>query len=407
MRAYERLISYTSFDTTSREDSETSPSTSEQLRFADALAKEMRTLGFSNVRRDEFGYVYGTLEANCRTDSPAIGLIAHMDTSEAASGADIKPKIIKNYDGKDIVLNPDQNIVMRVREFGNLLNYVGDDLIVTDGTTLLGADDKAGVAEILTMAEELEKRKIPHGTIAVAFTPDEEVGRGTEHFDVKGFGADFAYTVDGGTLGEFEYENFNAAGAVVTVHGVSVHPGDAKNRMRNAAQFAMEFHSMLPAAETPEHTEGYEGFYHLTRISGSAEQAELRYIIRDHDRAKFEARKEFFGSVAAYLNQKYGAGTFEVFLSDSYYNMKEKIEEHPEIIKRAELAMKNAGVTPRAVPIRGGTDGAKLSFLGLPCPNLPTGGQNFHGRFEFIPIQSMDKMVEVLLRLVETESEEK
>lgn len=407
MRAYERLISYTSFDTTSREDSETSPSTSEQLRFADALAKEMRTLGFSNVRRDEFGYVYGTLEANCRTDSPAIGLIAHMDTSEAASGADIKPKIIKNYDGKDIVLNPDQNIVMRVREFGNLLNYVGDDLIVTDGTTLLGADDKAGVAEILTMAEELEKRKIPHGTIAVAFTPDEEVGRGTEHFDVKGFGADFAYTVDGGTLGEFEYENFNAAGAVVTVHGVSVHPGDAKNRMRNAAQFAMEFHSMLPSAETPEHTEGYEGFYHLTRISGSAEQAELRYIIRDHDRAKFEARKEFFGSVAAYLNQKYGTGTFEVFLSDSYYNMKEKIEEHPEIIKRAELAMKNAGVTPRAVPIRGGTDGAKLSFLGLPCPNLPTGGQNFHGRFEFIPIQSMDKMVEVLLRLVETESEEK
>jgi tripeptide aminopeptidase len=360
----------------------------------------MRSLGFSDVRRDESGYVYGTLPANCAEKVPVIGLISHMDTSDAAPGAGIKPRIVKNYNGGDIILNQEKNIVMRMADSHNLADCIGKDLIVTDGTTLLGADDKAGVAEILTMAEELNRRGVPHGAVAVAFTPDEEIGRGTDHFDVKGFGADFAYTVDGGTMGELEYENFNAAGAVVTVHGVSVHTGDAKNRMRNAAQFAMEFHSMLPPAETPEHTEGYEGFYHLTRITGNAEQAELRYIIRDHNRAKFEARKETVRRIAAYLNEKYGAGTFELNLSDSYYNMKEKIKEHPEVVQRAEQAMRDTCIEPRAVPIRGGTDGARLSFMGLPCPNLPTGGQNFHGRFEFIPIQSMDKMVEVLINLV-------
>ncbi|QNK40371.1 peptidase T [Caproicibacter fermentans] len=404
MKAFERLIHYTSFDTMSSEDSESCPSTPGQLVLADALAEEMKSLGFSDVRRDDSGYVYGTLPANCETAAPVIGLIAHMDTSEAAPGAGIKPRIVKNYGGGDIVLNQEKSIVMRAKDYRSLSDYVGDDLIVTDGTTLLGADDKAGVAEILTAVEELNKHHTPHGKIAVAFTPDEEIGRGADRFDVKGFGADFAYTVDGGTLGELEYENFNAAGAVVTVHGVSVHPGDAKNRMRSAAQFAMEFHSMLPAAETPEHTEGYEGFYHLTRISGGAEEAELRYIIRDHDRNQFESRKETVRRIADYLNDKYGAGTFELSLSDSYYNMKQEIEKHPEIIERAERAMKEAGVTPRAVPIRGGTDGARLSFMGLPCPNLPTGGQNFHGRFEFIPIQAMDKIVEILVHLVKTDS---
>lgn len=400
MKAYERLIRYASFDTTSNEDSTSCPSTPGQLRLADALAEEMKSLGFSDVRRDEFGYVYGTLPANCDAQTPVIGLIAHMDTSDAASGANIKPRIVKDYDGGDIVLNEEKNIVMRVEDYPNLSNYVRDDLIVTDGTTLLGADDKAGIAEILTVVEELNRRGIEHGKIAVAFTPDEEVGRGADRFDVKGFGADFGYTVDGGTLGELEYENFNAASAVINIHGVSAHPGDAKNRMKNAAQLAVEFHSMLPAAETPEHTEGYEGFYHLTRIAGDEENAQLRYIIRDHDREKFEARKTTIQRITKYLNDKYGAGTFELDLKDSYYNMKEKIEEHPEIVARAEQAMKEAGITPRAVPIRGGTDGARLSFMGLPCPNLPTGGQNFHSRFEFISVQAMDKMVEVLLNLV-------
>lgn len=400
MEAYKRLIHYVSFDTTSCEDSSSCPSTPGQLVLADALAEEMKSLGFADVRRDQFGYVYGMLPANCEAKAPVIGLISHMDTSDAAPGAGIRPRIVERYDGGDIILNQEKNIVMRAADYRNLADYVGDDLIVTDGTTLLGADDKAGIAEILTAAEELNRRGVPHGAVAVAFTPDEEVGNGADHFDVKGFGADFAYTVDGGTVGELEYENFNAAGAVVTVHGVSVHPGDAKNRMRSAAQFAIEFHSMLPAAETPEHTEGYEGFYHLTRIAGDAEHAELRYIIRDHDRAKFEARKKTVRGITDYLNEKYGAGTFELSLSDSYYNMKEKIEEHPEVVERAEQAMREAGVSPRAVPIRGGTDGARLSFMGLPCPNLPTGGQNFHGRFEFIPIQPMNQMVEVLVNLV-------
>lgn len=400
MKAHERLIHYASFDTTSHEDSRSVPSTPGQLVLADKLAEEMKLLGFADVRRDGFGYVYGTLRANCKTQAPVIGLISHMDTSDAASGAGIKPRIVQHYDGGDIVLNQGKNIVMRSADYHNLKDYIGDDLIVTDGTTLLGADDKAGIAEILTAAEELNRQGIPHGPVAVAFTPDEEIGSGADHFDVKSFGADFAYTVDGGTLGELEYENFNAAGAVVTIHGVSVHPGDAKNRMRSAAEFAMEFHSMLPAAETPEHTEGYEGFYHLTRISGDVEHAELRYIIRDHDRAKFESRKKTVRRITDYLNEKYGEGTFELSLADSYYNMKEKIEEHPEVVERAEQAMRKAGVEPRAVAIRGGTDGARLSFMGLPCPNLPTGGQNFHGRFEFVSIQSMDKMVEVLINLV-------
>lgn len=400
MRAYERLIRYASFDTTSNEDSAEIPSTPGQIVLADSLAEEMEKLGFADVRRDESGYVYGTLPANCGEKLPVIGLIAHMDTSEAAPGGGIRPRIVANYDGGDIVLNAEKDIVMRAEKFKNLAQFIGKDLVVTDGTTLLGADDKAGVAEILTAAEELNRRKIPHGKIAAAFTPDEEIGRGADRFDVAGFGADFAYTVDGGTLGELEYENFNAASAVVKVNGVSVHPGDAKNRMKNASLLAMEFHSMLPPAETPEHTEGYEGFYHLTRITGSVEQAELRYIIRDHDRAQFEARKDRVREIAEYLGRKYGAETFRLDLKDSYYNMKEILSPHMDIVRRAEQAMREAGVEPKAVPIRGGTDGAVLSYKGLPCPNLPTGGQNFHGRFEFIPVQDMDKMVEVLINIV-------
>ena len=403
MKAYERLLHYVSFDTTSHEDSTSCPSTPSQLILADALAEEMKKLGFAQVRQDKSGYVYGMLPASRGVQAPVIGLISHMDTSEDAPGTGVKPRIVKAYDGGTLVLNEEKKIVLRPEDSPNLAACVGSDLIVTDGTTLLGADDKAGIAEILTAAEELNRRGIPHGAVAVAFTPDEEIGRGTEKFDVKGFGADFAYTVDGGAVGNLEYENFNAAGAIVSIRGRGVHPGDAKNKMINAAQCAVEFHSMLPAAETPEHTEGYEGFYHLIRMAGSVENAELRYIIRDHDRAKFEARKETVRRIADYLNQKYGAGTFELKIKDSYYNMKEKIEEHPEIIARAEQAMREAGISPRAVPIRGGTDGAQLSFLGLPCPNLPTGGQNFHGRFEFIPIQAMDKMVEVLLNLVKAQ----
>ena len=400
MRACERLIRYAAFATTSNEDSGETSSTPGQLRFADALVREMGGLGFSGARRDKSGYVYGFLPANCAAEKPVIGLIAHMDTSPDAPGRGVKPRVVRNYGGGDVVLNPERNIVMRVSDFPNLALCAGDDLIVTDGTTLLGADDKAGIAEILTAAEELARRKVPHGKIAVAFTPDEEIGRGADRFDVKGFGADFAYTVDGGTLDELEYENFNAASAAVTVNGVGIHPGDAKNRMRNASLLAMEFHSMLPPAETPEHTEGREGFYHLTRFTGTVEKAGLHYIIRDHDRAKFEARKDTVRAAAAYLNRKYGAGTFALEIRDSYYNMKEVILSHMEIVERAESAMREAGIEPKTVPIRGGTDGARLSYMGLPCPNLPTGGQNFHGRFEFIPARAMDRMVEVLVNIV-------
>ena len=402
MRAYERLLTYVTYDTTSDENAPESacPSTQKQLALADRLAEEMKRLGFEGVRRDGFGYVYGCLAPNCGGKQPVIGLISHMDTSSAAKGAGIKPRIVKNYAGGDIVLNEEKQIFLRPAEFPCLDECRGEDLIVTDGTTLLGADDKAGIAEILTAAELLRSRNIPHGKITVAITPDEEIGRGTDHFDLKTLGADFAYTVDGGRLGELEYENFNAASAVLTVRGVATHPGDAKNRMRNAALLGIEFNSMLPPAETPEHTEGYEGFYHLLHLEGCEEKAELRYIVRDHDRTQFEARKAFLRRAADYLNEKYGAGTFELKLKDQYYNIKSVIEPHMEIVERAERAMRECGVEPQTVPIRGGTDGAMLSRRGLPCPNLPTGGFNFHSRFEFIPVQAMDKMAEVLVKLV-------
>lgn len=402
MNVTERFLKYVSFHTTSDQASTTTPSTDNQKVLAAELVKEMKEMGIADAQMDQYGYVYGTIEATkgCE-DKPYIGLISHMDTSDAISGKDVKARIVKNYDGTDIVLNEEKNIIMRTKEFSHMLDYVGQDLIVTDGTTLLGADDKAGIAEILTLAEQLMNNKdIPHGRIRIGFTPDEEIGAGADHFDVERFNADFAYTVDGGKLGELEYENFNAAGAKVIVHGVNIHPGEAKNKMRNAILMGIEFNSMLPANEIPSCTEGYEGFQHISSISGNEEETMLEYIIRDHDKEKFNEKKATFEKVTAYLNDKYGEGTFELSLKDNYFNMKEKIVNHMEIVDRAEAAMKTVGVEPIIVPIRGGTDGARLSFMGLPCPNLSTGGHNFHGRYEYIPVQSMEKMVQILQEII-------
>ena len=401
MSVVDRFLKYVSFDTQSMEDSATTPSTAKQKLLGAALAEELSAMGLHNAHMDEHGYVYGWLPASAGCEGiPCMGLIAHMDTSPDAPGADIRPRIVR-YEGGDLTLNEEKGIVMRAAEFESLSKYVGQDLIVADGTTLLGADDKAGVAEILSCLEYLiEHPEIPHGRIAVGITPDEEVGQGADHFDVEGFGAAVAYTVDGGELGELEYENFNAAGATVTVHGFNIHPGSAKNKMKNALLIALEFAGMLPPAETPAHTEGYEGFYHLNRLTGDETEARLSYIIRDHSREKFEARKAFLAAVTSFLNGKYGDGTVELALRDQYYNMKEQIEPHMYLIHRARAAMEAVGVVPVEVPIRGGTDGARLSYEGLPCPNLSTGGVNFHGIFEYIPVPSMEKMVEVLVRLV-------
>ncbi|MCI9582463.1 MAG: peptidase T [Clostridium sp.] len=396
----ERFLRYVSFDTQSEEGSRSTPSTDRQLELAGALSQELREMGASDVRMDEYGYVYAVIPASGREleKAPALGFIAHMDTAPAMSGRHVKPRIVRAYEGGDIVLNRERGITMRRADFPCLGECVGQDLIVTDGTTLLGADDKAGIAEIMAMAARLlSDPGIPHGTICIGFTPDEEIGRGADHFDVRGFGAAAAYTVDGGPAGELEYENFNAASGVVSLHGVSIHPGDAKGRMKNAVLLGMEFQSLLPAAEAPMYTEGYEGFFHLDHFTGDVENARMEYIIRDHDRERFEKRKHLFRAAASYLNTKYGGGTAEVSVKDSYYNMKEKIEPHMRLIEMAEMAMKDEGLKPRIMPIRGGTDGARLSYMGLPCPNLSTGGYNYHGKFEFIPVQSLEKMTDVLV----------
>lgn len=397
MTVSERLLHYVSFDTQSNEDSETCPSTAKQKLLGAALVEEMHAMGISDAYVDENGYVYGTVPGE--KNAPVIGLIAHMDTSPDCSGADIQARTVK-YEGGDLLLNAEKGIYLRPSEFPNLNRSVGKHLIVTDGTTLLGADDKAGIAEILTAAEELMVSGTPHATLRIAFTPDEEIGRGTDRFDLAHFGADYAYTADGGTLGELEYENFNAASAVVTVHGRNVHPGSAKNCMVNSQEIAMEFHGLLPVHDRPESTEHYEGFSHLCEMQGEVELTRLDYIIRDHDRAKFERRKEQFVQITAFLNQQYGEGTVEVALRDSYYNMREKIKPKMFIVEAAEKAMREAGVTPRIVPIRGGTDGARLSYEGLPCPNLFTGGENFHGRFEYIPVEDMEAAVCVLKNIL-------
>lgn len=398
MRAYERLMQYIQFDTASDEQSPTCPSTAKQLVLARALVEEMKGLGIADARVDENGYVYGSIPASAE-GLPAIGLISHMDVVDCAPSLPMNARIVENYDGGPVTL--DSGDVLDPAVFPEVALARGKSLIVTDGRTILGADDKAGIAEIMTACEQiLSHPEWRHGKICVGFTPDEEIGRGADRFDVKGFGADFAYTVDGGRVGEISYENFNAASGRVTVHGVSVHTGSAKDRMKNASLIAMEFNGMLPPAERPEHTEGYEGFFHLDDMEGRTELAKLNYIIRDHDRVRFEARKEQFQDIAAYLNGKYGAGTVEVAVTDSYYNMRELFEGRMDIVTRAEQAYRAAGVEPYHEAIRGGTDGARLSFMGLPCPNIATGGMNFHGRFECIAVEDMDVMAEVIVNIV-------
>ena len=401
MNAVERFLKYVSYDTQSDDHSETIPTTEKQKELGTVLAAELNQMGLYNAHMDEYGYVYAWLPASPGCEGvPCVGLIAHMDTSPDAPGANVKARIVQ-YNGGDLLLNEEQNIMMKASEFESLAKYVGQELIVTDGTTLLGADDKAGIAEIMSALEYLVVHpELSHGRIAVCFTPDEEVGAGADHFDVAGFGAGVAYTVDGGELGELEYENFNAANATALIHGVNIHPGSAKNKMKNALLIGLEFANMMPPAETPAHTEGYEGFYHLHDMKGNETEAELHYIIRDHDMDKFQLRKACLGRVADYLNAKYGAGTVELLVKDTYYNMREKVEPHMYLIHRARSAMQAAGVTPVEVPIRGGTDGARLSFMGLPCPNLCTGGHNAHSVHEYIPTAALEKMTQVLVNLV-------
>ena len=404
MNVIERFLKYVSFDTQSDENSKTCPTNAKQKLLGAELAAELSQMGLQNAHMDADGYVYAWLPATPGCEGvPCMGLIAHMDTAPAFPGVNVKPRLVE-YRGGDVILDAEKDIRIRADEDEALPRYVGQHLIVTDGSTLLGADDKAGVAEIFTALEHLAAHpELKHGRIAVGITPDEEVGRGADRFDVAGFGAAVAYTVDGGELGELEYENFNAAGATVTIHGLNIHPGSAKNRMKNALLLGLEFAGMLPAAETPAHTDGYEGFYHLQHMEGDETTTVLDYIVRDHDKAKFEARKETMKRITAYLNAKYGEDTVVLELRDQYYNMKAQIEPHMYLIHRAKAAFRKAGVEPREVPIRGGTDGARLSYEGLPCPNLSTGGLNFHGRQEYIPAESLEKMVEVLLNLVQAE----
>ncbi len=400
MQVVERFLNYVAVDTESVSEQEQIPSSEKQFDLARKLEQELREMGASDVRLDGHCYVYAKIPSNVEQKTRAVGFIAHMDTSPAISGANVKPRIVKEYDGKDIILNSNTNVVLSVKNFPNLLKYKGQDLIVTDGTTLLGADDKAGVAEIMTMAEYLLSHpEVKHGDILIAFTPDEEVGNGATLFDVEGFGADVAYTVDGGELGELEYENFNGASLKVHVNGRGIHPGSAKGQMRNALLVAMEYHSLLPVFDNPMYTEGYEGFYHLDGMSGDVENADMEYIIRDHDREKFETKKELALKAAEFLNVKYGDATVEAVVTDSYYNMKEKIEPYMYLIDYAKEEMEALGITPIVSPIRGGTDGARLSYQGLPCPNLCTGGHNFHGKYEYICVQSMEKITELLINL--------
>lgn len=397
----DNFLRYIAYDTQSKEDQKQQPSTEKQFALAKLLEKELKEMGASHVTLNDQCYLMASIPATTDRKVPVLGFISHMDTAPAFSGCGVNPKIIKQYDGKPIVLNEELQVDLDPAEFPELLDYLGQDLITTDGTTLLGADDKAGVAEIMAMARYfLSHPEIPHGEIRIGFTPDEEVGRGADGFDVAAFGADVAYTVDGGALGELEYENFNAAGAKVVVNGCSIHPGSSKGKMKNAILMAMEFQSLLPVFENPMYTEGYEGFFHLDQISGDVGKACMDYIIRDHDQEKFQQKKELFQAAADFLNKKYGTGTIEVQVKDSYYNMKEKIQPFMYLIDLAKEAMTELSIEPKICPIRGGTDGARLSYMGLPCPNLCTGGHNFHGKYEYISIQSMEKVTELLITLV-------
>ena len=400
MDIVERFLNYVKFDTQSSEESESVPSTSKQLVFAEFLKKELEDEGLEDVEMDEKGYIYATLPSNIKSKVPVIGFISHYDTSPDCSGKDVKPRIVEKYDGSDIVLSP--GIVSSTKKFPELLSHVGEDLIVTDGTTLLGADDKAGIAEIVqAMCWLRDHKEVRHGDIRIAFNPDEEIGMGAHHFDVEKFNCEWAYTMDGGDVGELEFENFNAASAKITIKGISVHPGYAKGKMVNASALAAELAMMLPHDETPETTEGYQGFYHLLGIESHCEQAKMSYIIRDHDREIFEDRKHFMQRCVDQMNEKYGEGTVTCEIKDQYYNMKEKIDPQMHVIDLVLHAMQDCGVAPKVKPIRGGTDGAQLSFKGLPCPNIFAGGVNFHGPYEFVSIQSMEKALNVIVRICE------
>ena len=401
MKVQERFLKYVTFDTQSDENSQTTPSSLKQLKLAKYLVDELKNIGVTNAYVDEFGIVYGSLLANCEANCPKIGFIAHMDTSPDMSGENVKPRIIENYDGSDIILNEKLNINMGPNDFESLNRNIGENLIVTDGTTLLGADDKAGIAEIMTMLETIIQKNLPHGDIKIAFTPDEEVGRGTDHFNVKAFDADFAYTVDGGEVEFIDYENFNAASAVLDIQGLSIHPGSAKGKMINALLVGMEFHSMLPVEQNPAYTEGYEGFNHLTDMHGECEHAHMSYIIRNHDETLFEQQKEDFKRIADYLNKKYPENTITLQITDSYANMRQIIEQNMNIIELVKKSMEEIGLQPASAAIRGGTDGARLTYEGLPCPNLGTGGYNYHGKYEYVSINEMEKSVALLLKIVE------
>lgn len=402
MTLVERFLKYVSFDTQSSEKTEVTPSTPGQMVFAKYLKEELESLGLEDITLDEHGYLFATLPANIDKPVPTIGFIAHMDTSPDMSGKDVSPRIVQNYDGSDIVLCAEENVVLSPSQFPELLDHKGEDLIVTNGKTLLGADDKAGIAEIVSAIVYLKEHpEIKHGKIRIGFNPDEEIGLGAHKFDVEKFGCDWAYTMDGGEIGELEFENFNAASAKITFKGRNVHPGYAKNKMINSIRVANRFCAMLPAHETPEHTEGYEGFYHLISFNGDVEQTTVAYIIRDHDRARFESRKKKIERFVSEINAEYGEGTATLELRDQYYNMREKIEPVMHIIDTAFAAMEAVGVKPNVKPIRGGTDGAQLSFKGLPCPNIFAGGLNFHGRYEFAPIQNMEKAMKVIVKIAE------
>ncbi len=401
MTLTERFLKYVTFATTSDDTTGLTPSTPGQMIFANYLVEELKSIGLKDAEVDKNGYVMATLPANSDEKIPTLGFIAHLDTAPDMTGKHVQPRIVEKYNGNDILLNAEDAIVLSTEQFPELKLYVGQDLIVTNGRTLLGADDKAGIAEIMTAMDYLVKHpEIKHGKVRVAFTPDEEIGQGPHHFDVEKFGADWAYTMDGGEIGELEYENFNAASAKITFKGRNVHPGYAKHKMLNSMRVAHQFATMLPRHETPEHTENYEGFYHLVGMQGDVESSTLTYIIRDHDRARFESRKDEIQHLVNKINAEFGAGTASVELKDQYYNMREKIEPVMHIIDLAFAAMEAAGVKPQVKPIRGGTDGAQLSFKGLPCPNIFAGGHNFHGRYEFVPIQSMEKATEVILNIV-------
>ncbi|MCB2354788.1 peptidase T [Clostridium estertheticum] len=401
-KVVENFLKYISYDTKSDEESITVPSTIGQMVLAKELVMQLKAMGLKEASVDDNGYVMATIESNVEKIVPTIGFIAHMDTAPDISGKDVKPKFVYNYDGEDIILNKEKNIVLSPKDFPELKNYIGKTIITTDGTTLLGADDKAGIAEIMAATEYLmQNPNIKHGKIRIGFTPDEEVGRGADIFDVKKFGADFAYTMDGGLIGELEYENFNAAGVKIAIHGRNVHPGSAKGKMIHSSLIANEFINLMPQNETPATTEGYEGFYHLISINGEVEETKLQYIIRDFDSENFENRKIFIKNIADKLNDKYGNAAVELEIKDQYFNMKEKIEPVKHIVDTAFLALKEVGVNPIMQPIRGGTDGARLSFMGLPTPNIFAGGHNFHGKYEFIPTFAMEKAVDVILKIVE------